>query len=74
MKVTMKQTVEDSNEFLLDELKGVPKKLKSTIGYRERKVKDKVVSVCRVDKLMQGEEYDLPESQANELKKLGYAA
>lgn len=73
MKVTMLDTVEDSNEFTADELKDVPAMTAGTISYRERKSGEKLISVCRVDKLVKGSVYDLPASQANVLKKLGYA-
>jgi hypothetical protein len=66
MKVHILVTVEDSNEFPLDEpLAGVQP---YTIGHRKHRW-----HISRVDKLRAGIVADLPQSQASNLISLGYA-
>lgn len=67
MKVEILVSVEDSNEFALDEpLAGAQS---FSIGHRRSKW-----FITRVDKLRAGMVADLPPSQAENLVRMGYAA
>lgn len=66
MKVEILTTVEDSNEFPLDEPLAVVQPF--SIGHRRYKW-----HIARVDKLRAGSVVDLPQSQADNLIRLGYA-
>lgn len=82
MKVTMLDTVEDSNEFEPREIKNVKKVPPYTISQNgvfrsepdeKGKLAKVLVRVKRVDKLRKGQDYDLPERQARDLIRLKYA-
>lgn len=66
MKVLMLHTVEDSNEFHINEPLAVVQSF--TIGFRKYKW-----YITRADKIREGEIVDLPVSQAEGLIKLGSA-
>ena len=80
MKVTMLDTVEDSNEFSPDET-SLEKMAPHTIsqhGVSKTEVvkgqrKAVLVTIRRVDRLRKDETYDLPKRQAENLIGLGYA-
>jgi len=66
MQVEILTTVEDSNEFALDEPLAVVQPF--TLGHRRSNW-----HIARVDKLRAGSVVDLPTSQAENLLRLGHA-
>lgn len=66
MRVEILTTIEDSNEFDLDEPLGGAQAF--SLGHRRYKR-----HIARVDKLQRGRVVDLPSSQAENLIRLGYA-
>ena len=73
MKIRTLDVVEDSNEFFVDELEGLPLVTPYTIGGKERKIAGQVVALARVDRFPKGAEVDVPTRQAEHLIALGLA-
>lgn len=72
-KIRLLDTVEDSNEFTAEDLRGVPAVTDFTIGGKELKVAGQVVGLARVDRFPKGAEVEVPQPQADNLVALGLA-
>lgn len=72
-KIRLLDTVEDSNEFTAEDLRGVPAVTDFTIGGKELKVAGQVVGLARVDRFPKGVVVEVPQRQADNLIGLGFA-